>query len=164
VPNKTLQQTAATGIALPGRDVTLVAAAAELRRSAWEGNAVHICSYRAPIFPRTIEELREYLGFRDSAGFACFWLWHESGRELGVMFNCEEAYVHFFPGNGSPGAFALPSAEPENPDESNDFLADNEEPSPVLRRIVVSAAIAEEAIVWFYESGQRLSSVVWEEL
>jgi hypothetical protein len=33
-PNKTLQQTAATGIALPGLDVTAVAAAAELGRSA----------------------------------------------------------------------------------------------------------------------------------
>jgi hypothetical protein len=33
-PNKTLQQTAATGIALPGLDGTMVAAAAELGRSA----------------------------------------------------------------------------------------------------------------------------------
>jgi hypothetical protein len=35
-PNKALQQTAATGIALPGREVTAVAAAAELGRSATE--------------------------------------------------------------------------------------------------------------------------------
>jgi hypothetical protein len=35
-PNKTLQQTAATGLALPGRDVAAVAAAAELGRSALE--------------------------------------------------------------------------------------------------------------------------------
>jgi hypothetical protein len=34
LPNKTLQRTAATGIALPGREVTAVAAAAELGRSA----------------------------------------------------------------------------------------------------------------------------------
>jgi hypothetical protein len=34
LPNKTLQQTAATGIALPGLEVTEVAAAAELGRSA----------------------------------------------------------------------------------------------------------------------------------
>jgi hypothetical protein len=34
LPNKTLQQTAATGIALPGLEVAEVAAAAELRRSA----------------------------------------------------------------------------------------------------------------------------------
>jgi hypothetical protein len=33
-PNKALQQTAATGIALPGREVFAVAAAAELERSA----------------------------------------------------------------------------------------------------------------------------------
>jgi hypothetical protein len=37
LPNKTLQRTAATGIALPGRDVTVVAAAAELGRSALGG-------------------------------------------------------------------------------------------------------------------------------
>jgi hypothetical protein len=35
-PNKTLQQTAATGFALPGLEVTAVAAAAELGRSAQE--------------------------------------------------------------------------------------------------------------------------------
>jgi hypothetical protein len=35
-PNKTLQQTAATGIALPGLDVAAVAAAADLVRSAME--------------------------------------------------------------------------------------------------------------------------------
>jgi hypothetical protein len=35
-PNKALQQTAATGIALPGLAVTAVAAAAELERSARE--------------------------------------------------------------------------------------------------------------------------------
>jgi hypothetical protein len=35
-PNKTLQQTAATGIGLPGLGVTVVAAAAELGRSANE--------------------------------------------------------------------------------------------------------------------------------
>jgi hypothetical protein len=33
-PNKTLQQTAATVIGLPGLEVTVVAAAAELERSA----------------------------------------------------------------------------------------------------------------------------------
>jgi hypothetical protein len=35
-PNKTLQQTAATGVALPGLQVSEVAAAAELGRSALE--------------------------------------------------------------------------------------------------------------------------------
>jgi hypothetical protein len=39
VPNKTLQQTAATGIALPGLEVTEIAAAAELRRSARKGRS-----------------------------------------------------------------------------------------------------------------------------
>jgi hypothetical protein len=34
LPNKTLQQTAATGVGLPGLEVTGVAAAAELGRSA----------------------------------------------------------------------------------------------------------------------------------
>jgi hypothetical protein len=37
-PNKALQPTAATGIALPGLEVTAVAAAAELRRSAGEAH------------------------------------------------------------------------------------------------------------------------------
>jgi hypothetical protein len=40
VPNKTLQPTAATGIALPGLDVAVVAAAAELRRSAFGGAVI----------------------------------------------------------------------------------------------------------------------------
>jgi hypothetical protein len=39
-PNKTLQQTAATGIALPGLDVASVAAAAELGRSASGGEGM----------------------------------------------------------------------------------------------------------------------------
>jgi hypothetical protein len=40
LPNKTLQQTAATGIALPGLEVTEVAAAAELGRSAYKHRTV----------------------------------------------------------------------------------------------------------------------------
>jgi hypothetical protein len=43
MPNKTLQQTAATGVALPGLEVIVVAAAAELGRSAKEGLWVGSC-------------------------------------------------------------------------------------------------------------------------
>jgi|GEM_PF-3781975 len=80
------------------------------------------------------------------------------------MFNRRQAYVHFFPGDGSAGAFALPAVTPDNPDESVEFLANNGEPTPVQRWMVVDASVAEEAIALFYESGERMSSVAWEEL
>ena len=125
---------------------------------------MQINRFRTPITPRNADELRDHLQFRDDEGFSCFWLWHENGREMGVMFNGRQAYVHFFPGDGSAGGFALPAVSPDNPDESVEFLADNGESTPVQRRTVVDASIAEEAIVLFYESGERLSSVAWEEL
>lgn len=125
---------------------------------------MQINRFKTPITPRNIDELREHLRFRDDRGFVCFWLWHDNGREMGVMFNRGQAYVHFFPGDGTAGAFALPAVVPDSPDESVEFLADNGESTPVQRWMVVDASVAEEAIVLFFESGERLGSVAWEEL
>ena len=124
---------------------------------------VEICRFGTPIVPCTVAALREQLQFRDENGYASYWFWYSNGSEMGVMFNHEQAYVYFF-SNGKESSFALPAVAPENPDELVEFLADNHEPTPMPRWMVVDAVTAEEAIIIFFESGERLSTVAWGEL
>ena len=124
---------------------------------------VEIYRFGTPVMPCTVAWLREQLQFRDENGYASYWLWHGNGNQMGVMFNYQQAYVYFF-SNKKENSFALPTVAPENPDELVAFLADNHEPTPMPKWTVVDAAIAEEAIIIFFESGERLSTVAWGEL
>jgi hypothetical protein len=68
LPNKTLQQTAATVIDLPGLEVTEVAAAAELRRSALEAQMGQSAS-QAHQFYEAVARTRMLWTCQDEVGF-----------------------------------------------------------------------------------------------
>ena len=117
-----------------------------------------------PVKAHNVDELRAQIQFRDSSGFASFWLWHDNGAEMAVMLNGQQAHIHFFPNDGSEGAYSLATVPPEHPEETVEFVANTGEPNPVRRRMVIDMPSAEEAIIFFFKTGERSDKLTWEDM
>ena len=118
--------------------------------------------FQEPYEAQNLDELHQRLSFRNDDDAACFWLYHDSGSELGVMFKGDDAYVHYFPGGGHPGFHPIGAIRERGTDVP--FVADNHELTPVDRTMVVPCRIALSAIDQFFSSGAKPTAIEWESL
>lgn len=143
-----------------------------------------LAKFKEVIEVNSLDELHDHLRFRHDLVYGSFWLWHESGAELGIMINGEDAYLLFIAADGSPqkspplgtrvagpvtyegtgeaaSLYSTYSEGADSPDEQIDFLADNYEPTPMNRLYTAPLAHAMKAIDAFFESGERSHSIQW---
>ena len=143
-----------------------------------------LAKYQEIIEVNSLEELHDHLRFRHDTIYGSFWLWHDSGTELGIMINGEDAYLLFMTADGNPrkppplgmrvvapvtykgtgdgpSFYSTYSEGTASPDEAVEFLADNYEPTPMNRLYTAPLSQAMKAIDDFFESGERSQSIQW---
>jgi hypothetical protein len=145
---------------------------------------MNLAKFQETIEVNSLDELHDHLRFRHDTTYGSFWLWHESGSELGIMINGEDAYLLYTTADGAPrespplgmrvvrpatyvGTGAGPthystySEGTDSPDESIEFFADNYEPTPMNRLYTAPLAQAMKAIDDFFEFGEHSQSIPW---
>ena len=123
---------------------------------------MRIASLKGQAVASSTSELRSQLVERDIEGKAAYWLWHESGTQLAIMVNRDDACLHFFPFEGHPGFHSL-GQEPEW-SEMVSFLAENGEPTEVPRPMVIPVQLALSAVEEYFSTGAAPATVAWQEL
>jgi hypothetical protein len=111
----------------------------------------------------TLAELRILLKARYQIHYGSFWLYHPDGPEMGLMVNDEEAYVHYFPGDGSAGYRPI-GTTPDDWEDTVEFLADNYEVTPIPRAMVVPLQKAMAVIEEFFAASALPKTLQWERL
>ena len=122
-----------------------------------------LAKFQEEIEVNTLTELPTQLRSRRGVDFGSFWLWHESGAELAMMVNSNDAYLFFVSGDRNLMSQSR-SPDSDAPDEEIKFFADNGEPTPVARYWTVPLFRAIVVIEEFFQSGRRSESIDWDEL
>ena len=122
-----------------------------------------LAKFQEEIEVNTLTELQMQLRSRRDVDFGSFWLWHESGTELAMMVNGNNAHL-FFVSDDRRLMFQSCSPDSNAPDEQARFLADNGEPTPMARYWTVPLFRAITVIEEFFRSGRRSESIDWDEL